>query len=66
MLIFLLQFAKMEMAVTTALFVARFDYHLVDAKGNKMARVPEDSVDRNKHSASKPREKMFLKYSLRA
>ncbi|KAJ0297568.1 hypothetical protein COL5a_009842 [Colletotrichum fioriniae] len=61
-----MRFAKMEMAVTTALFVARFDYHLVDAKGNKMARVPEDSVDRNKHSASKPREKMFLKYSLRA
>ncbi|KXH31508.1 cytochrome P450 6A1 [Colletotrichum nymphaeae SA-01] len=61
-----MRFAKMEMAVTTALFVARFDYHLVDAKGNKMGRVPEDSVDRNKHSASKPREKMFLKYSLRA
>ncbi|OHE92810.1 cytochrome P450 6A1 [Colletotrichum orchidophilum] len=60
-----MRFAKMEMAVTTALFVARFDYRLVDAEGNRMDRVPENSVDRNKHSAAKPRQKMFLKYSLR-
>ncbi|GJC89255.1 obtusifoliol 14-alpha demethylase [Colletotrichum liriopes] len=61
-----MRFAKLEMAVTTALFIARFDFHLVDANGKKMDKVPATSVDRNNHSASKPREKMFLKFRLRA
>lgn len=55
----------MEMAVTTALFVAKFDFDLVDGEGKHMDKVPDNSVDRNRHSASKPREKMFLKYTLR-
>ncbi|WYZ35420.1 hypothetical protein EsH8_X_000067 [Colletotrichum jinshuiense] len=60
-----MRFAKLEMAVTTALFVARFDFHLVNANGKKMDRVPENSVDRNTHSASKPREKIFLNFKPR-
>ncbi|TDZ33391.1 Sterol 14-demethylase [Colletotrichum sidae] len=60
-----MRFAKMEMGITTALFVARFDFHLSDAKGNKADKVPEDSVDRNKHSAAKPKENLYLKYTSR-
>ncbi|TIC90210.1 Obtusifoliol 14-alpha demethylase [Colletotrichum higginsianum] len=59
------RFAKLEMAITTALFIARFDFRLVDAEGKKMKKVPENSVDRNAHSASKPREKMFLRFKPR-
>ncbi|KAK1573915.1 cytochrome P450 6A1 [Colletotrichum navitas] len=60
-----MRFAKLEMAVTTAMFLARFDFYLADANGNKMDKVPESSIDRNKHSAAKPREKMFLKFKPR-
>ncbi|KAK1978344.1 cytochrome P450 6A1 [Colletotrichum cereale] len=60
-----IRFAKLEMAVTTAMFLARFDFHLADADGNKMDRVPEDSIDRNQHSAAKPRKKLFLKFKPR-
>lgn len=51
--------------MATAIFVAKFDYHLCDADGKRMDRVPEDSVDRNTHSASKPRNNLYLKYTER-
>ncbi|KAK2059706.1 cytochrome P450 6A1 [Colletotrichum caudatum] len=60
-----MRFAKLEMAVVIAMFLARFDFYLADADGNKMDRVPEDSIDRNKHSAAKPRNKLFLKFKPR-
>ncbi|KAK1998303.1 cytochrome P450 6A1 [Colletotrichum falcatum] len=60
-----MRFAKLEMAITTAMFLARFDFYLADADGNKMDGVPEDSVDRNMHSAAKPKKKMFLKFKPR-
>ncbi|KAI8309140.1 Sterol 14-demethylase [Colletotrichum sp. SAR11_240] len=58
-------FAKLETFVATAIFVAKFDYHLCDADENRMDKVPEDSVDRNTHSASKPRNNLYLKYTER-
>ncbi|KAI8304013.1 Sterol 14-demethylase [Colletotrichum sp. SAR11_59] len=58
-------FAKLETFVATAIFVAKFDYHLCDADGKRMDKVPEDSVDRNTHSASKPRNNLYLKYTER-
>ncbi|KAF9872051.1 cytochrome P450 6A1 [Colletotrichum karsti] len=61
-----MRFAKLETYVTTALFVAKFDFHLCDENGKRMDKVPEDSVDRNKHSASKPKKKLCLKYTPRA
>ncbi|KAK2009263.1 cytochrome P450 6A1 [Colletotrichum eremochloae] len=60
-----MRFAKLEVAVTTAMFLARFDFYLADADGNKMDKVPENSIDRNKHSAAKPKEKLFLKFKPR-
>ncbi|OLN96761.1 Obtusifoliol 14-alpha demethylase 1 [Colletotrichum chlorophyti] len=60
-----MRFAKLEMAVTTAIFVARFDFHLVDGEGKRLDKVPEDSVDRNTHSACKPRKRLYLKYTPR-
>lgn len=59
------QFAKLEIVIATALFVSRFDYHLCDERGNKMDRVPADAVDRNRHSASKPKQKLCLKFTPR-
>ncbi|KAI8154642.1 Sterol 14-demethylase [Colletotrichum sp. SAR 10_70] len=60
-----MRFAKLETFVATAIFVAKFDYYLCDADGKRMDKVPEDSVDRNTHSASKPRNNLYLKYSER-
>uniref|UniRef100_L2FKI6 sterol 22-desaturase n=1 Tax=Colletotrichum fructicola (strain Nara gc5) TaxID=1213859 RepID=L2FKI6_COLFN len=60
-----MRFAKLETFVATAIFVAKFDYHLCDADGKRMDKVPEDSVDRNTHSASKPRNNLYLKYTER-
>ncbi|KAF4849722.1 Sterol 14-demethylase [Colletotrichum siamense] len=60
-----MRFAKLETFVATAIFVAKFDYYLCDADGRRMDKVPEDSVDRNTHSASKPRNNLYLKYTER-
>lgn len=47
------------------MFVANFDFYLCDENGNRMDKVPEDSVDRNRHSAAKPKQKLCLKYTPR-
>jgi hypothetical protein len=59
-----IQFAKLEMAMTTAFWVANFDYKLCDKDGN-LTRSPPNPIDRNKHSASKPEPPVYLKYEPR-
>jgi hypothetical protein len=58
-----MRFAKLEQNIITAFFCAMFDFELVDARGQKM----EDTVkvNTNNYQASKPDEKMFIKYTVR-
>jgi sterol 14-demethylase len=49
-----MRFAKLEMSIIGALFVAMFDFQLFDEKANKTDRAPFTS--RNRHSAKKPDE----------
>ncbi|KAJ0108112.1 hypothetical protein J7T55_007231 [Diaporthe amygdali] len=58
-----MRFAKLEMSIIGALFVAMFDFELCDEKGVKMDRAPFTS--RNRHSAAKPDEPMRLRYKVR-
>jgi len=58
-----MRFAKLEMGVIGALFVAMFDYEMVDAQGNKTMKMPYN--DRAAHSASKPKERVRLRYTVR-
>lgn len=58
-----MRFAKLEMSIIAALFVATFDFQLQDDKGNKLDRAPLTS--RNKHSAHKPEQPLRLKYTVR-
>ncbi|KAK3327772.1 cytochrome P450 6A1 [Cercophora scortea] len=58
-----MKFAKLEMSIVGALFVAMFDYSLADEKGNPLASAPPK--DRSGHSAEKPKTPLRLKYTLR-
>jgi len=59
-----IQFAKLEMAVMISMFVAHFDYHLVDADGNPTDATP-DLLDRSQHQVHRPTRPVFIKYELR-
>lgn len=58
-----MRFAKLEMSIICALFVAMFDFELYDDKGARIHRAPFTS--RNRHSAKKPDQPMRLKYTVR-
>ncbi|ORY39731.1 cytochrome P450 [Leucosporidium creatinivorum] len=60
-----MRFAKLENNVIVAFFLARFEYDVVDAEGEKRSDLPP--VDRNQHSAHKPEgaERVWLKYKAR-
>ncbi|KAH8756595.1 cytochrome P450 6A1 [Diaporthe sp. PMI_573] len=58
-----MRFAKLEMSIIGALFVAMFDFELFDDKGNRMDRAP--FISRNRHSAKKPDEQLRLRYTVR-
>lgn len=58
-----MRFAKLEMGIIGALFVAMFDYELVDVKGNKMPAAPQ--TNRDNHAASKPDIPVRLRYTVR-
>jgi hypothetical protein len=58
-----MRFAKLEMAIITACFAAMFEWTTTDAKGRPWTKLP--LVDQNIWSASKPNEKIRLKYTLR-
>ncbi|KAH6982363.1 cytochrome P450 6A1 [Ilyonectria sp. MPI-CAGE-AT-0026] len=59
-----MRFAKLEMNIIAAYFLAMFNYQLSDKDGNP-APAPPKPVDRNRHSAQKPPEHIYFKYALR-
>ncbi|RYO88763.1 hypothetical protein DL766_005187 [Monosporascus sp. MC13-8B] len=60
-----MKFAKLEMAVITAYFVATFDFELSDKDGNLSTKAPRP-VGRNQKQAEKPKEPIYLRYKPRA
>ncbi len=58
-----MRFAKLEMGIIAACFVAMFDYELLDIHGDKLTSSPV--TDRNEISASGPKEPVRLRYALR-
>ena len=58
-----MQFAKLEMYMMLATFLATYDFKLCDKNGAELTEVPE--VDLNKHSAHKPKQKVYIKYERR-
>lgn len=59
-----MRFAKIENNLIVAFFLAYFDnLRVVDRSGKQVDRIP--AVDRNRPSAHKPKERVFLKYDLR-
>jgi len=54
-----MRFAKLEMNVIIAHFLAMFDYNLCDHRGEKVHELPK--VDQNAHSASKPNKPVYFK-----
>lgn len=57
------QFAKLEMYIIIAIFVAMFDFSLEDIAGKPMDSPPP--VDRSQHGSSMPKTPMRLRYKLR-
>ncbi|KAF9895111.1 hypothetical protein FE257_000013 [Aspergillus nanangensis] len=58
-----MRFAKLQMNITIAHFVSKFDFSLCDGQGNPMACPPPS--DRNKQKASRPDNPVQLRYSIR-
>lgn len=56
-----MRFAKLENNLIVSFFVAYFEQvQLADQQGNLAKKIP--AVDRNKHTAHKPNEQIFLKF----
>lgn len=59
-----MRFAKLENNIIMAFFVAYFEnVQLIDKNGNPKPQISK--ADKNSHTAMKPKEPMYLKYSLR-
>lgn len=59
-----MRFAKIEMSMIVAFFVAYFtDIRLVDENGKPTEKLPQE--DRNRHTAHKPSPRVYLKYRSR-
>lgn len=57
-----MRFAKLEINLIVAFFVAYFDnIQLCDERGNPTSKLP--AVDRNRHTAHLPDERIYLKYT---
>ncbi|KAI0593285.1 cytochrome P450 6A1 [Biscogniauxia sp. FL1348] len=56
-----MRFARLEMALIAAYFMAMFDFELSDRDGNPPTEAPEP-VSRNFHSAKKPPHPIYLRY----
>jgi cytochrome P450 len=54
-----MRFAKLEMSVVLAYFVAAFEFQTVEKDGRRMEKLPK--VDQNGHAAMKPSRPVFLK-----
>lgn len=60
-----MKFAKLEMALINAYFVAMYDFELCDVDGNP-ASTPPPPPDRNFASAQKPAVPVYIRYKARA
>lgn len=58
-----MKFAKLEMMIIGAIFVAMFDYEALDAEGNPLKKPPP--IDRQRFTAHKPSQKVKLRYTVR-
>lgn len=59
-----MKFAKLEMNLIAAHFLALFDFHLCDSEGNPVSD-PVPIKSRTRHSAHKPDKPVFLRYEAR-
>ncbi|KAM0426838.1 hypothetical protein ACHAQK_012274 [Fusarium lateritium] len=59
-----MRFAKLEMALINAYFLARFDFELSDKHGGQVLSPPP-LVDRNAHTVQKAKQPIFLRYKQR-
>jgi len=58
-----MRFAKLEQNIILAFFLATFDFELADKDGNRVEGVPKS--DFNTFAATKPKDKIYVKYSAR-
>jgi cytochrome P450 len=58
-----MRFAKLEQNIILAFFLAYFDFELVDKDGNSGVQLPKPAI--NDYSATKPKERVFVKYEPR-
>ena len=60
-----MRFAKLEQNLIIAFFLAYFpNVQVSDARGNRTSHVPP--VNRNNHTAKKPDQNVYIKYSAKA
>ncbi|KAH6656578.1 cytochrome P450 6A1 [Truncatella angustata] len=59
-----MKFAKLEMSLIIAYFVAEYDFELSDAQGNRTSEAPPP-VDRNQNQAQKPSKTTYVRYRRR-
>lgn len=58
-----MRFAKLEQNIITAYFLASFDFHLENERGEKLGVPPK--INQNGHSACKPKNPPYLRVSTR-
>ncbi|KAF7551132.1 hypothetical protein G7Z17_g5247 [Cylindrodendrum hubeiense] len=54
-----MRFAKLEISITTAMFMAHFDFRLCDENGSPVDTLPQ--IDRNSLGSAKPVEAVYFK-----
>lgn len=59
-----MRFAKLEMNIILAYFMAMFDFELSDSQGNATTKWPLP-IDRNQMQAQKPADPHWLRYKPR-
>lgn len=60
-----MRFAKLEMNLMLAYLMAMFDFELADSKGDPAFEGPKP-ISRNEPGVTKPYEKVYLRYQMRA
>jgi hypothetical protein len=56
-----MKFAKLEMSLIIAYFVAEYDFELSDARGNATSERPPP-INRNQNQAQKPSRLTYIRY----
>jgi hypothetical protein len=58
-----MRFAKLEVTIATAFWLAMFDYEVVDASGQPTTKIP--ITDLNDWILQLPKDRVYLKYRRR-